>query len=152
MKLRTETDMVQFALERASRDPDKAEDVLRFFCDVVERGDVPERNVLEYLSGCFRRMIDDKKPLKPSDALNLSRTKGRRRGRTLEKMAERDLLLALRVVRCMKAGASRDDAYEQVAEERLGDREDDRDKAASSATVKRAYERYGQHVKSALTK
>lgn len=31
MKLRTETDMVQFALERASRDPDKAEDVLNSF-------------------------------------------------------------------------------------------------------------------------
>ena len=78
---------------------------------------------------------------KPSDALNLTRTKGQRRQRTLEQVAGRDLSLAICVVRCMKAGVSRGAAIEQVASE----------KGASEGTVKRAYEAYGKHVKS-LTK
>jgi Lon protease-like protein len=144
MRFHTETDLVQFALEGASFDPDMAEDVLQFFCDVVNHGGVPERNVLEYLTGCFGRIINGEQP---SDALNLTRAKGQRRLRTLNKIAEGHLLLALRVVRCMKAGAKRDDAIVLVASERFGDH----DKVASTATVKRAYERYRQRAKD-LTK
>jgi hypothetical protein len=139
MRPRTEADLIEHALERASSDPDMAEDVLEFFCDVVERGDVPDRKVLDYLADCFQRVVAGEKP---SDALNLTRPKGQRRRRTLERIDDEYLSLAFAVARCMKAGAKRDDAIEQVVSKC----------AASTATVKRAYETFGQFARAAITK
>lgn len=126
-------ELISHALKYAPTQPDKAEDVLQFFCEALKKGDVPDREILEYLAGCFQRIIsgDD-----PSVALGLRLTRGQRRRRTLELIDERDVDLALAVARCMKAGTERTAAFLTVAEKC----------AASYATVKRAYETFGQTV------
>jgi len=126
----TEADLIRYALEHAKGEADMAEDLLEFFCDVVERGDAPDRAVLEYLSDCFRRIISGEKP---SSALNLRRTRGQHRGRTRERRDEFHLELARAVVRSMEAGRKRDDAFERVASKHN----------STTDTVQRAYESYG---------
>jgi hypothetical protein len=128
---RTEGDLIENALGLASSDPDMAEIALEIFCDAVDRGDVPDRKLLNYLADCLRRIIAGEKPLK---ALNLTgRSRGQRRLRTLERIDGERLGLALAVVRYMKSGITRNDAIEQVVSEH----------GASTATVKRAYRRCG---------
>jgi hypothetical protein len=136
---RTEADLIEFALEHASSDPDAAEDVLEYFCDVVERGEVPGNGVLEYLAARFRRILAGEKP---SDAMGLTRTKGQRRRRTLERIGDEHLALTLDVVRYMRGGDAKPDAIERVVSER----------GASTATVKRAYAAYRRLATVLLTK
>ena len=39
-------DLIAHALARAAREPDKAEEVLAFFCDAVESNRVPDHRIL----------------------------------------------------------------------------------------------------------
>jgi hypothetical protein len=129
--IRSKSDLIGYALEHASSDPDKAEDVLQFFCEAIERGDVPDREILEYLATCFCQILSGETA---SDALSLTRTKGKRRRRTLERQDERHFDLALAVARCMKEGIARDDAFEHVSAQC----------GAGISTVRRAYDEFRQ--------
>ena len=154
--MRSRSDMIAYALARAPSDSDKAEDVLSFFCDAVENGEPPDPRILAYLAEQFRLMVGgrpvEQKPVTPdnkpgnpekrgiggtpaAEALGLLRKRGRRRGRTLERVDERDTALARAVIRLMGRSEGRmlrDDAFEHVAGET----------GASVAVVKRAYEEH----------
>lgn len=133
MAIRNKEDLIAYALANARSNPDTAENVLEFFCDAVERGEIPKGPILEYLAKCFRQIVSGDEP---AVALNLARAKGKRRLRTLERIDERNIGLACAVVRRMNAGEKRDDAIENVAA----------NEGSSSAVVKRAYEAYRQLV------
>ena len=93
-------DEMEYFLYGASQDTDLAESVLEYFCDVVGRGEVPDRRVLEFLANAFRQIIVD--GASPSHALNLVRAKGKGRLRTLIKIHRRDLELAVAVAKFMR--------------------------------------------------
>lgn len=135
----SDIDLIAHALKLAPESADHAEEVLEFFCDDVARtatdiADVDPR-ILSYLATCFRRILDG---YDPKEALNLDhRDEGKRRERTDEATALRNFRMARSVVRRMRHGQLRDEAYLDVAEEY----------GFSDSTVKKAYELYGQKIR-----
>jgi hypothetical protein len=132
--MKTKAALIDYALAKAATDPDKAEDVLAFFCDAVENYEYPDRRILEHFAKAFRAILAGENA---SDALGLTRRQGQRRERTLQQADERNFDLALAVARRMKADEKRDDAIEAVAKE----------KGSGEATVKRAYELHRRTVR-----
>lgn len=134
--MKSKRDLVEYALKRAPQSPDHAEDVLKFFCDAVDRNDGwPDRVILTYLAQCFRHILDGRPP---NEALNLgSRPRGQRRRRTLETKDETDIKLARAVVRRMNHGDEREAAIGAVAD----------DANASSSRTRKAYETYAGLVR-----
>ena len=133
-------DLVGYALERASSDPDKAEDVLKFYCHAVKFGGIPDQRVMDYLAKCFDRILEGT----PADvALGLVRAKGQRSQRFHEKNDEEDYDLARLVWRLKKKGVLLPEAIERVA------------KIKSRATkttvpegrVKKAWDAFGRAVR-----
>ena len=143
--MKTREAMIAYALAHAADDPDKAEDVLTFFCRDVEMGRQPDDTILFYLAECFRRIIGPDvldptyrfAPTDPTEALNLARKQGERSRRTLERVDERDSDAAQAVIRRMDHGDKRDDAITAVATE-LG---------SSVSVVKRAYETFAPSLR-----
>jgi hypothetical protein len=132
-------DLAGYALSRAPMSADHAEDVLEFFCDDVDNlafdGPGPDRRILLYLANCFRDILAG---VDPKEALNLDkRAEGQRRRRTLEKIGERDLKMAIDVARRMHHGQLREDAFAVVAEH-FG---------MKRSAVRNAYEEYSKAIK-----
>ena len=97
----TKDEMIAYVLMHASRDPDKAEDVLAFFCDAVESNEFSDGGILTYLAKRFRQVLEG---VPAAEALGLSREKGQRRARTYQRIDERDTSLARSVLRLMDEG------------------------------------------------
>ena len=132
--MKTWDEMIDYALANAETDPDKAENVLAFYCDAIESNEHPDRRIEEYVAKAFRAILDG---VNPSKALGLTRRQGQRRQRTLQKVDQRDFQLAHAVRRRMKAGEKRDDAIAAVAMQ-FG---------CSDATAKHAYELHRRTVR-----
>ena len=132
--MKTKAERIGYALAGSATDPDKAENVLAFYCDAIESNEYPDPQLLQFVAKAFRAILDGKHP---SDALGLTRRQGQRRQRTLKKVDQRDFQVAHAVARRMKAGEKRGDAILSVAAEW----------GSSEATVKRAYELHGRTVR-----
>lgn len=132
-KFESMADLIGYALDRASSDPDKAEDVLKFYCHAITRGGLPDQRVLEYLAGCLQSILDGT----PADvALGLVRAKGQRSQRFYEKNDEEDYALARSVGALMK-DVGRDEAIERVAEAN----------GIPEGRVKKAWDAFGRAVR-----
>ncbi len=128
--------MIEHFIKRAPESADRAEDVLEMFCDAVDGGVAPNRRILDYLAGCFRKVL---KGCDAAKVLNLKqRSAGQRRARTLNKNDERNIDLTRAVIRHMKHDMTKVKAIEAVAES----------KGVGSYTVKAAYDEFGRHVRS----
>jgi len=128
--MKTKAERIGYALAGSATDPDKAENVLAFYCDAIESNEYPDPQLLQYVAKAFRAILDGENP---SDALGLTRRKGQRRKRTLEQADQRDFQLARAVARRMKClDEKKDDAIAAVVAQ----------EGWSEATVTRAYDTF----------
>lgn len=137
----SDTDLIAYALNLAPESADHAEDLLKFFCDAaaaaVDRGIMPDPDLMEYVSSCFKRILDGEKP---ETALNLRGRGKSRKPATLDRIAHEDLHLAFAVAQRRKSGMTREKAIQCVVD--VGLRLGSRVISASYGKVEKAYGDY----------
>lgn len=137
----SDIDQIAYALKLAPESADHAIDVLKYFCDeaaaAVDRGIMHDPDLMEYVSSCFKRILDGEKP---ETALNLRRREKSRKPATLDRIDQEALYLALAVAQRRKSGMTREKAIECVAD--VGVRSGSRLISASYGKVEKAYGDY----------